>query len=110
MSGNIPNELTVYLRPQEAIQPYVIVECAKWMARTGRAPWTNAALRYLYAWDKENPEQFKYMISEYHRACDYQSQSVTNFRKNINASYSMPGAYGEDAHMHYNKRNLDKFL
>jgi len=110
MSSNIPNELTVYLRPQEAVQPYVVTECAKWMARTGRAPCVNTALRFLQIWDDENPQQFKYMISEYHRHNDYQSKSATNFRKNINVAYSVPGPYGEDAHMHYNRRILHTFV
>lgn len=110
MSGNIPNELTVYLRPQEAIQPYVIAECARWMVRTGKAPCVTLATRYLRIWENENPSQFKYMISEYHRHNDYQSKSATNFRRNINVAYSTPGPYGEDDHMHYNRGNLHRFL
>jgi hypothetical protein len=110
MSGSKPNELTVYLRPQEAIQPYVVVECAKWMARTGRAKCTCSAMKYLIKMDAENPQQFKHMISEYHRHNDYHSQSATNFRKNINATYSVPGGYGEEAHMYYNRTVLPMFL
>lgn len=110
MSGHIFNELTVYLRPQEAVQPYIIVECAKWMARTGRAPSTEMALKYLHMWDYKNPAQFLHMISEYHRNNDYQSEVVTNFRKNINATYSKPGGYGEDVHMYYNIQNLRLFM
>lgn len=110
MSSNVPNELTVYLRPQETIQPYVINECAKWMARTGRTKFTNEALRLLRVWEDKNPEQFKFMISEYHRHNDYQSLSATNFRQNINVAYSVPGPYGEDPHMYYNRQNLGAFM
>ena len=110
MSGTRPNELTVYLRPMEAIQPYVIVECAKWMALSKRSASVSTAMEYLIKMQSENPSQFKHMISEYHRHIDYQQQSYTNFRKNINATYSKTGSYGEEPHMYYTKTKLSAFL
>lgn len=110
MSGNIPNELTVYLRPHEAVQPYVIIECAKWMVRTSKSLCVRDALNLLQYWDEKSPEQFKYMISEYHRYNDYHPEDVTNFRKNMNVAYSVPGPYGDESHMHYNIQNLDKYI
>lgn len=100
MSGT-PNELIVYLRPQETIQPYVIEECAKWLVRAGKFTSFDLAWNYLAFIEDRNPSQFKYTISEYHRHNDYKQRSATNFRRNMNVPYSVPGAYGEDAHMYY---------
>lgn len=95
------NELAPYVRPSDAIQPYEIAFCAKWMVRKGYALNDRHALNLLYYYNDNYRSQFRSLISRYHAETDYQPQEYTNFRENINAEFSLDAPYGEDAHMYY---------
>lgn len=110
MSGLRPNELTVWLRPQEAVRPREFYGCALWLVHRKEKCCMKHALEYLSYLDENNPLQFKYIISEYHRAVDYQQPKVEDHRKDTQAIYSVPGPYGEDAHMYYTKQQLEKYV
>jgi hypothetical protein len=87
----------------EAIQPQEVYGCAQWMVNKNHALDFKSALRYLYRMEDIRPEQFKFMISEYHKAMDWHMEEPTYWRKNMNVEYSVPGPYGEDDHMYMTK-------
>jgi hypothetical protein len=103
------NELSVYLRPADAIQPYVIDETAKWLYERGRFKSLKEARYYMYFLERYNINQFRFLISEYHRVNDYKSK-LWLFRRTINEVRNKSDVYGGESHMYYSKDKLKYYI
>jgi len=96
------NELYVYLRPAEAIQPYIVERTAEWLVSRGLFKNKIDALRYLVFLENRDINQYRFYISEYHRMNDYQNR-LWLFRRTINDVRNKTEPYGQP-HMFYTKK------
>jgi hypothetical protein len=94
------NDLYVWLRPTASVKPVEYDGCAKWLVKKGDFDNYTNAFNYLVYNEEHRPDQFRYLISEYHLATDYKEKVKTIYDRNPQGYYSVPGPYGDQPHMY----------
>ena len=98
MSGLSLNSLTLYLRPTEALQPYQINNCARWLVEQGKFAEYHQARNWLFVMEETQPFRFKAVMSKYYEATEYTQDYKS--KRDVNQYQSTKNnSYGEDSHM-----------
>lgn len=102
MSGLIRNEITLYLRPIENIQPYQKNSCARWLMEKGFFSNYKSAILWLYKIEMSDIRKFKAIMSRYFEETDYAQDYLSSTNKSENLRKYRSSAnnyYGEEYHM-----------
>jgi hypothetical protein len=98
MSGLVPNSITLYLRPTDAIQPYNVRQCAIWLVKKKVFTDVNKAISWLLFAEENDAFQYKAVMSKYFEETDYRvefhrGRDVNKYRS------SSSNYYGDEPHM-----------
>lgn len=95
MSGLYPNSLTLYLRPLDALQPYTINNCARWLVLNKKFKDFISARLWLQYQEDNHPFNFKAIMSHYFDVNDYKADYKS--KRNVDLYHtSVGGEYGEE--------------
>ena len=98
------NSIMLYLRPMDAIQPYVVNACARWLVSQGSFPEYHIARAWLSYLEQYHPFRYKSIISAFFEQRDFKQQVLGVNSDVIRYRTSNYSNYGDEDFMYWHQR------